>query len=117
MGKIVTIPERHIANARSRTKICLYDTDDLTYIGERTKDHNIHDRFDCLCVFEAESLAASRLFGQDSVEYRRVYSMYTYNLYFFNDQTLAQEMASLGLVTSIDRVTFGKSLIKHLFQM
>ena len=46
MAKIVTIPEPHVANARSRTKICLYDTDDLAYIGEQTKDHNIQDRFD-----------------------------------------------------------------------
>ena len=113
MAKIVTIPERHLADARSRTIICLYHTDDLAYIHEQTKNHDIHDRFDCLCVFEFESLVALRSYGKDSAEFHRMNSMRIFNLAFFADQTLAEEMESLGLVTSIDRAMHGKRLLKH----
>ena len=44
----MTIPERYLADARSKKKICLYDTDDLEYVREQTKDHDIQDRFDCV---------------------------------------------------------------------
>ena len=46
MAKRLTVPERHLADARSKAKICLYYTDDLEYISEKIKDHDIHDRFD-----------------------------------------------------------------------
>ena len=110
------VPERHLANTRSKKKICLYDTDDLEFIHEKTKDQNIQDRFDCLCVFEYESLVALRLIDEFSEEYRRMHSMYLFNLYFFEDETLAKEMTSLGLVTSIDRSVYGHSLLKHFLQ-
>ena len=116
MAKILTIPERHLADARSGTKICLYDTDDFEYVREQTKDHDIHDRFDCLCVFESESLSALRLYGKDSTEYGRMIEMYEFNASFFIDETLTREMGSLGLMTSIDRAIYAKSLLKHFFQ-
>ena len=111
----MTIPERHLADARSKKKIYLYDTDDLEYIREKTKTQDIHDRFDCLCVFEFKLIEALRLFEKFSDEYNRIYLMFTFNEEFFNDQTFMQEMASLGLVTSVDRGTYGKSLLKHFF--
>ena len=110
------IPEQLLADTRSRKMICAYDTDDLTYVREQTTNHDIHDRFDCLCVFEAEMLAALRLYGEASKEYDRARMMYLFNLYFFSDETMGAEMTSLGLVTSIDRVAFGKSLLKHFLQ-
>ena len=66
MAKRLTVPERHLADARSKAKICLYYTDDLEYISEKIKDHDIHDRFDGLCVFEAEMLAALHISGENS---------------------------------------------------
>ena len=109
----MTIPEQHLGDTRSQKKICHYDTDDLEYIRERTKDQNIHDRFDCLCVFESESLVALRLHGKSSKEYIRMDKMLGFYRSFFNDETLAREMTSLGLATSIDRVIYGKTLLKH----
>ena len=46
MAKIATIPERHLADSRSKRKIYLYYTNNLEYIHEQIKDHDIHDRFD-----------------------------------------------------------------------
>ena len=113
MTKIAIIPERHLADARSKRKICLFYTNDLEYIREQIKDHDIHDRFDGLCVFESEMLSALRGHGIFSDEYRLINDMFQFYRSYFNDEALAHEMASLGLVTSIDRVIHGKRLIKH----
>ena len=78
MAKILTIPERHLADARSKKKLCIYYTDDLEYIREQTKDQDIHDRFDGLCVFEAEMLAAWRVYGKFSDEYRLMHRMFRF---------------------------------------
>ena len=66
-----------------------------------------------LCVFELESLAALKSHGESSVDFHRMNLMYSFNMAFFNDQTLAQEMASLDLVTSIDRAMHARGLLKH----
>ena len=113
MAKRLTIPERHLADARSKRKICLYYTDDLEYIREQIKDHDIHDRFDGLCVCEAEMLTALRISGENSEECGLMRRMFRFYESCFNDETLAEQMALLGFVTSIDRVMHGKSLLKH----
>ena len=109
----MTIPERHLADARSKKKICLYDTDDLEYVREQTKNHDIQDRFDGLCVFELKLMESLRKYGKSSDEHFKMRRMYEFNLSFLSGDMLLQEMASLGLVTSIDRSVHGKSLIKH----
>ena len=116
MAKRLTIPERHLADARSKRKICLYYTDDLEYIREQIKDHDIHDRFDGLCVFEFKLIDSLREYGASSEEFYRVLEMYTFYRNCFNNETLQAEMASLGFVTSIDRRTHGQSLIKPFLQ-
>ena len=105
-----------MADARSNRKICLYYTDDLEYIREQIKDHDIHDRFDGLCVFEFKLIDSLREYGGSSEEFYRMLDMYTLYRNYFNNEALAAEMASVGLVTSIDRRTHGQSLIKPVLQ-
>ena len=116
MAKRLTVPERHLADARSKRKVCLYYTDDLEYIREQIKDHDIHDRFDGLCVFECKLLDSLREYGEFSDEFDRMFKMYAFYRQCIDNAALLAEMASLGLVTSIDRRTHGQSLIKPLLQ-
>ena len=110
------IPERHLADARSKNPIVLYDTDDLKYIDEKTKHHTMEDRFDCLCVFEAKTIEALREYGESSDELSRMRRMYVFHYARLGESGVIQQMASLALVTSVDRCTHGKSLLKHFFR-
>ncbi len=116
MAKRLTIPRHHLADARSKRKICLYYTDDLEYIREQIKDHDIHDRFDALCVFEFKLIDSLREYGEISDEFDRMYKMYVFYRGCVDSAALLAEMASLGLVTSIDRRTHGQSLVKSFLQ-
>jgi hypothetical protein len=51
--------------------------------------------------------------GKLTDEYRAMRRMLLFYWSYFNRKILEQEMASLGLITSIDRVIHGKSLLKH----
>ena len=116
MSKRLTIPERHLADARSKRKIFLYYTDDLEFVREQIKDHDIHDRFDALCVFEFKLIDSLREYGEFSDEFDRMYKMYTFYRRCIDNAVISAEMASLGLMTSIDRRAHGQSLIKPLLQ-
>ena len=112
----ILIPAQHLANARSKKMICLYDTTDLKYIREKTKSHDIHDHFDGACVFEFKSLEALRLYEKSSDEFNKMQIMYTFHRSCIEQGEFDKEMASLGLVTSIDRRTYGESLVNHFLQ-
>ena len=89
----MTIPERHLGDARAKIEICLYDTFDLEYIREKTKHYKIPDRFDAFCLFEFESIDALRRYGESSNELDRMHMMSVFHRSFLSDEIFAEQKA------------------------
>ena len=110
------ILNRHWGDTRSQKEVCSYDTDDMQFIEAQTKEYKIPDRFDAVCIFEFRALQSLRQYGEDSVEFERMHMMQQFHRSQMSDEQFANEMESLGLVTSIDIRNHGESLIKHFLR-
>ena len=110
------IPEHHLADCRSKKRICLYDTDDIEHIQAKTCDHSMHDSFDCYCVFQYRIIRAIRLYGKDSSEQKMMETMANFHFAKMSPEFISKEMASLSFITSIDIGKHGESLCKPFFR-
>ena len=112
----MTTPSRHLGNARSSKKICVYDTIDLEYIRSQTADFNEIDHFDAYCVFQYYSVRAMRLYGESSDEVKTMIVMGDYHLSCIGYKFIEEEKKSLSLVTSVDLKNHGESLVKDFLR-
>ena len=54
----VIIPFRLMGHTRDKTSVRLWNTDDLAYIREQTKDYLPPSYFDAFCIFEYHTNSA-----------------------------------------------------------
>jgi hypothetical protein len=101
---------RLMGNTRDKRPVRLWDTDDIAYISQQTKDFLPPSHFDAFCIFELQALQASRKHGIDSTEVRRMVRMSTFHRGHLSKDQFIAEMASLKLVTAIDIRNHGESL-------
>ena len=101
-----------MGHTRDKTSVRLWDTGDLAYIREQTKDFSPPSHFDAYCIFQFRALEASRKYGMDSDVVKRLQMMSDLHRRPLSKIQFEAEMASLGLVTIIDIRNHGESLSK-----
>ena len=111
----MNVPERHLADTRSKKRICAYDTDATGYINAQTVDFDRHDDFDSYCVFEYAVIRAIRLYGDNSAEQHVMEKMSAIHRERLDEDFFAAECVSLSLFTSIAIKNYGESLCKPFF--
>ena len=109
---VVTITSRLMGQTRNKTFVRLWDTDDLSYIREQTKDYLVPGHFDAYCIFEYKTSQALRKYGVASNEVKHMQFMSDFHRKRLSKDQFDAEMASLRLVTIIDIRNHGESLSK-----
>ena len=104
------ITYRLMGHTRDKTSVRLWDTADLAYIREQTKDFSPSGHFDAFCIYSFHALQASRKYEMDSAEVEMLNGMAVFHRKNISDDQLKSEMASLGLVTVIHIRNHGESL-------
>ena len=110
----MTIPSRHLGDTRSGKKICLYDTSDLEYIRLQLSEFEEKDHFDAFCMFQYFSVRAIRQYGRSSDGAITMERMSDFHGSCIDAIFREQEMQLLSLVTSVDLMNHGKSLVKSV---
>ena len=103
---------RLMGHTRDKRPVRLWDTDDLAYLSEQTKDFLPSGHFDAYCIFQFRALEASRKYGMDSDIVERLQMMSDLHRKALSKIQFEAEMVSLGLVTIIDIRNRGESLGK-----
>ena len=103
---------RLMGHTRDKQAVRLWDTDDMVYLSEQTKDLLVPGHFDAYCIFEYKTSQALRKYGMASNEVKHMQFMSDFHRKRLSKDQFDAEMASLGLVTIIDIRNHGESLSK-----
>ena len=109
------ITSRLWGETRSGKQIFSYQTDDIAHIKEQISDFDLHDHFDGYCLFQWLLISTIRKYGQNSLELDEYTLMSATHYGFLSSEFIKGEKQTLCLVTSVDLVTHGKSLLKDFF--